>query len=251
MQFHLISLFPDIIHTLDYGVIGRALHNQNININTINPRGFTSDPHQTVDDRPYGGGPGMVMQYQPLVDAIQSAKQHNERSSKAPVIYLSPQGKPLTQTMVGTLSQHPELILLAGRYEGIDQRVIDHHVDQEISIGDYVLSGGELPAMVLIDAITRMLPGTLGDVQSNQQDSFQPFLDHDHYTRPPSIDGYDVPETLLSGNHAAIEQWRLRSVLRNTWQKRKDLLKRRILTSAEQDILRQVQDELDWPPVTE
>ena len=250
MQFHLISLFPDIIHTLDYGIIGRALHNQNISVNTINPRDFTADPHRTVDDRPYGGGPGMVMQYQPLVDAIQSAKQRTQGST-APVIYLSPQGKPLTQTMVGILSQHSELILLAGRYEGIDQRVIDHHIDQEISIGDYVLSGGELPAMVLIDAITRMLPGTLGDAQSNQQDSFQPFLDHDHYTRPPSIDGYDVPETLLTGNHAAIERWRQRSVLRNTWQKRKDLLKRRILTSAEQDILRQVQDELDSPPVTE
>ena len=250
MQFHLITLFPEIIRTLDYGVIGRALHNQNISVNTINPRDFTTDPHRTVDDRPYGGGPGMVMQYQPLVDAIQCAKQHT-LGSTAPVIYLSPQGKPLTQTMIGTLSQHSELILLAGRYEGIDQRVIDHHIDQEISIGDYVLSGGELPAMVLIDAITRMLPGTLGDAQSNQQDSFQPFLDHDHYTRPPSIDGYDVPETLLTGHHAAIEQWRLRSVLRNTWQKRKDLLKRRILTSAEQDILRQVQDELDSPPVTE
>ena len=250
MQFHLITLFPDIIRSLDYGIIGRALNKQQISINTINPRDFTSDAHRTVDDRPYGGGPGMVMQYQPLVSAIQFAKQQVE-TSKSPIIYLSPQGKPLTQQTINDLSQYPEIILLAGRYEGIDQRVIDHHVDQELSIGDYVLSGGELPAMVLIDGITRMLPGILGDDQSNQQDSFQPFLDHDHYTRPPTIDGYDVPKTLMTGNHAAISQWRLRSALRNTWQKRKDLLKRRILTSAEQDILRQVQDELDSPPVTE
>ena len=249
MKFSLITLFPDITEALQFGVIGRALEQQLIMLNTVNPRDFAAGPHHNVDDRPYGGGPGMVMLYQPLVDAIQYTKKSSTAQPK--VIYLSPQGQPLTQTKVNALSEQNELILLAGRYEGIDQRVIDQHVDEELSVGDYVVSGGELPAMLLIDAITRMIPGTLGDDSSNQQDSFQPFLDHDHYTRPPEIDGLEVPATLMSGDHGAIKQWRLHSALRNTWQKRKDLLKRRILSSAEQDIIRQVQEELNSPPVTD
>jgi tRNA (guanine37-N1)-methyltransferase len=244
MKFTLITLFPEMLQTLQYGVIGRAIDNNIISINAINPRKFTQDTHKTVDDRPYGGGPGMVMQYEPLVASIKAAKSHSHAT--CPVIYLSPQGKPLTQDHVNELAQLPEIILLAGRYEGIDQRVIDQHVDAELSVGDYVVSGGELPAMLLVDAVTRMLPNTLGDDQSNQQDSFiQPYFDHPHYTRPECIDGYRVPEVLLSGDHKAIANWRLKESLGKTWQKRKDLLKRRTLTRIEQDALQQAQQELE------
>lgn len=243
MQFSLITLLPEMTQALNSGVIGRAIDSGIITLNTINPRQFTKDLHQTVDDRPYGGGPGMVMQYAPMVAAIKAAAQYHPN---APVIYLSPQGQPLTQQRVNELAQQPALTLVAGRYEGLDQRIIDHHVDAEISVGDYVVSGGELPAMLLIDAITRQLPGTLGDARSPQQDSFiQPYFDHPHYTRPESIDGHTVPSVLLQGNHLAIAAWRLQQALRNTWQKRPDLLKRRTLTETEQTALEQAQKELD------
>lgn len=247
MHATIITLFPEIIQSLTYGVIGRAQTQQLLQLDTINPRDFTTDRHQTVDDKPYGGGPGMVMQYAPLVAAITTAKSRHEAST--PVIYLSPQGATLTQQTVNDLSQTTSLILLAGRYEGIDQRVIDHHIDQQISIGDYVLSGGEIPAIALLDAVTRMIPGVLGDEQSNQQDSFsQPYFDHPHYTRPECIDGHSVPKVLTSGNHAAIAQWRLTQALRNTWQTRRDLLKRRSLTQNEQDTLRQIKQTLETDP---
>lgn len=245
MNITLITLMPEMLSALNYGVIGKAIDDGIINITTINPRAFTQDVHHSVDDRPYGGGPGMVMSYPPLKKAILSARSNHP--SNTPVIYLSPQGKPLRQSQVTDLSAKKDLILLAGRYEGIDERIIEHHVDEEISIGDYIVSGGDLPAMVLIDAITRLLPGALGAEASHQQDSFSEtlLLDHPHYTRPESIDDYSVPSVLLSGNHEAIATWRQKHSLGNTWQKRPDLLKRRLLMKKEQELLDDFQKEIE------
>lgn len=224
LNIAVISLFADMFSALNHGVIGRALGQERLKLSHYNPRDFSTDPHQKVDDRPYGGGPGMVMTYQPSVDAIQAAKK---KLPNARVIHLSPQGKPLTHAKVQELTRHSELILLTSRYEGVDQRVIDHWVDEELSIGDFVVSGGELPAMLLIDAIGRCLPGVLGDAESAEQDSFvNGLLDHPHYTRPEVVDSYSVPPTLLSGNHAEIAKWRQAQAQEITWQKRPDLLKR-------------------------
>lgn len=182
------------------GVFGRAVKTGKVDVELFNPRDYTHDRHRTVDDRPYGGGPGMLMMVEPLVDAITAAKQAGGENSK--VIYLSPQGRPLDQAGVKQLASYERLILLCGRYEGVDERVIEHHVDEEWSIGDYVLSGGELPAMVLMDAVSRLLPGVLGHSDSATQDSFaEGLLDCPHYTRPEILDGVAVPEVLLSGNH--------------------------------------------------
>jgi tRNA (guanine37-N1)-methyltransferase len=220
----MISLMPDMFSALEHGVVGRALHEQRLALQHYNPRLYSTDPHQRVDDRPYGGGPGMVMSYQPLADAITAAKS---QLPKAPVIHLSPQGQPLTHAKVKQLADQPELILLASRYEGVDQRLIDSQVDEELSIGDFVVSGGELPAMLLIDAVSRCLPGVLGDAESAEQDSFvDGLLDHPHYTRPETVAGLSVPPVLLSGDHAAIERWRAEQQKKTTWQKRPDLLKR-------------------------
>lgn len=226
MHFDIITLFPETFNALKYGITGRALEQKIIEITCWNPRDFTQDIHKRVDDRPYGGGPGMVMQYQPLHDAITAAR--NASLEKTTVIYLSPQGKPLTQHSVKTLScTLKRFILIAGRYEGIDERVITKDVDAEYSIGDYVLSGGELPAMVLIDAITRLLPNALGDADSALQDSFENnLLDCPHYTRPEMIDDMRVPDVLLSGDHKAIAAWRKQQAIEKTWQKRPDLVKR-------------------------
>ena len=224
LSLAVISLFPDMFTALNYGVIGRAAQEERLKISHYNPREFSTDPHQRVDDRPYGGGPGMVMSYQPIADAIQAAKSEHPT---ARVIHLSPQGKPLTHAKVKELAELPDLILLASRYEGVDQRVIDTLVDEELSIGDFVVSGGELPAMMLIDAMGRCLPGVLGDAESAEQDSFvDNLLDHPHYTRPEVIAGLSVPQVLLSGNHAAISAWRLEQRKKSTWQRRPDLLKR-------------------------
>jgi tRNA (guanine37-N1)-methyltransferase len=247
MNVTLITLFPEIRSLLEYGVIGRALTRKILNLQTLNPREFTNNVHNTVDDKPYGGGPGMVMKYEPLRDAITTAKTTHTKGT--PVIYLSPQGTPLTQHLVNELSANDDLILLAGRYEGIDQRIIDNHVDMEVSIGDYVVSGGELPAIVLLDAVTRMIPGVLDGPLSNQQDSFsRPYFDHPHYTRPEKIDNYSVPPVLLSGNHQAINEWRLKQALTNTWQTRQDLLKRRTLTQSEQEMLDEIEQQLTSKP---
>lgn len=206
MNICVVSLFAEMFQAIThYGVTGRAVQQQAAHVSTVNPREFTQDIHRTVDDRPYGGGPGMLMKVQPLRDAIVAARK--KTSAQARVIYLSPQGAPLTQSKVLELAKQPELILLAGRYEGIDERVIEANVDEEISLGDYVLSGGELPAMVLMDAIIRVLPGVLGDAESFQQDSFMAgLLDYPHYTRPELIDGRQVPEVLMSGHHEKIER---------------------------------------------
>ena len=205
--FGVVSLFPDMFAPFtQQGVIGRAVKSGTLSVDTFNPRDFTHDRHRTVDDRPYGGGPGMLMMVKPLTDAIQAAKKVGGENSK--VIYLSPQGKPLDQAGAQRLANIDRTILICGRYEGIDERVIERHVDEEISIGDYVLSGGELPAMVLMDAVARLVPGVLGHKASAVEDSFTDgLLDCPHYTRPEILDGQKVPEVLLSGDHEKIRQW--------------------------------------------
>lgn len=237
MRFDVITLFPEMMQALAAGVIGRAKVQQLIQLHLWNPRDYTQDVHKTVDDRPYGGGPGMVMKIAPLDAAIRDARSAN---SSAKVIYLSPQGEPFTQKMAKNLSTSEGLILLCGRYEGIDERLLQKQVDQEISIGDYVLSGGELPAMVLIDTVSRLIPGVLGHADSAEQDSFvNGLLDCPHYTRPEVLDGEKVPEVLLSGNHAAIEKWRLQQALVRTRERRPDLFNNRKLTELEQNLLEQ------------
>jgi tRNA (guanine37-N1)-methyltransferase len=227
----------------EQGVIGRAVKSGMLQVECFNPRDYTFDKHRTVDDRPYGGGPGMLMMVQPLTDAIHAAKL--AAGEKHKVIYLSPQGKRLDQQGVKRLSQQESLILVAGRYEGIDQRVIDAEIDEEWSIGDYVLSGGELPAMVLMDAIARCVPGVLGHAQSAEQDSFsEGLLDCPHYTRPENLDGRLVPGVLLSGDHEKIRQWRLKQSLGSTWQRRPDLFNDLALTEEQQRLLKEFQQEL-------
>ncbi|MCK5647353.1 MAG: tRNA (guanosine(37)-N1)-methyltransferase TrmD [Gammaproteobacteria bacterium] len=243
-RIDVISLFPEMFAAIKSGITGRALEKGLMTLEITNPRDFTKDKHKTVDDRPYGGGPGMLMKVQPLKDAILSIKQQAAKTDnkKIKVVYLSPQGQPLTHNIVKELSENEQLILLAGRYEGIDERLIEHYVDYECSIGDYVLSGGELPAMVLIDSLIRLIPGALGHNESALNDSFYSgLLDHPHYTRPETlvIGGKDecVPEVLLSGNHKKIEQWRLKQSIGRTWQRRPDLLQNRQLSEQEQQLL--------------
>ena len=225
------------------GVIGRAVKSGKISVDTFNPRDFTHDRHRTVDDRPYGGGPGMLMMVKPLTDAIHAAKNIGGENSK--VIYLSPQGKPLDQAGVKRLASIERTILICGRYEGIDERVIESHVDEEVSIGDYVLSGGELPAMVLMDAVARLVPGVLGHKASAVEDSFTDgLLDCPHYTRPEVLEGQKVPEVLLSGDHEKIRQWRLMQSLGRTMQRRPDLLNHLALTEEQKRLLELFQAQL-------
>ncbi|MBF0218750.1 MAG: tRNA (guanosine(37)-N1)-methyltransferase TrmD [Gammaproteobacteria bacterium] len=230
MQFDLITLFPEMFDALvDCGITGRAYDRSLYRFATHNPRDFTADPHQTVDGRPYGGGPGMVMRAEPLRAAIAAARQNGRQQgvTQARVIYLSPQGATLTQTRVQSLAEAQQLILLCGRYEGIDERLLQLEVDEELSIGDYVLSGGELAAMVVMDAIIRLLPGALGDALSAAQDSFsEGLLDCPHYTRPEVYAGLAVPSELLSGHHGGIARWRQQQALLRTWQRRPDLLEK-------------------------
>ncbi|MDX1573557.1 MAG: tRNA (guanosine(37)-N1)-methyltransferase TrmD [Methylophaga sp.] len=237
MHLGVISLFPEMFKAVtDFGVTGRAVKNGRLQVTVWNPRDFTEDKHRTVDDRPYGGGPGMVMKVAPLLAAISDARTLFGEDSK--VIYLSPQGKPLTQVGLGELAQQKSLILLAGRYEGIDERLIKQQVDEEWSIGDYVLSGGELPAMVMIDGIARLLPGVLGDAESAEQDSFMDgLLDHPHYTRPEQLEGDTVPPVLLGGDHEAIRKWRLKQSLGRTWLRRPDLLTAKTLDKEQAALL--------------
>jgi tRNA (guanine37-N1)-methyltransferase len=232
IQFHLITLFPEMFEALNYGIVGRAQKSDILKLHFLNPRNYTQDKNGRVDDRPYGGGPGMVMKVQPLRDTILAAKNQSKKQTK--VIYLSPQGKLLNQKAIEKFSHEEELILLMGRYEGIDERVIENDIDEEWSIGDYVLSGGELAAMIMIDAITRLLPGALGDETSSLQESFsENLLDFPHYTRPEEIDHQKVPEVLLNGHHAEITRWRLQQSLGKTWGKRPDLLKDHSLNPEE------------------
>jgi len=242
--FGVVTLFPEMMQMFtQQGVTGRSVKNGKVQVECFNPRDFTHDKHRTVDDRPYGGGPGMLMMVQPLKDAILAAKQAAGEQTK--VIYLSPQGKKLDQAGVKQLSENDKLILVAGRYEGIDERVIQNQVDEEWSIGDYVLSGGELPAMILMDAIARLVPGVLGHEQSAQQDSFSDgLLDCPHYTRPENLDGKLVPKVLLSGDHDKIRQWRLQQSLGRTWQRRPELLNDLALTEEQQRLLAEYQQQV-------
>jgi len=244
MQIEVISLFPEMFAALtEYGITSRARQRGLYQLTLTNPRQYTQDVHHTVDDRPYGGGPGMVMLAEPLTAAIGDAKARLQAQGLSPrVIHLSPRGKPLTHEKVLQLKECQGLVLLASRYEGVDQRVLDTLVDEEVSIGDYVLSGGELPAMVLLDAIIRQLPGALGDADSAQEDSFvNGLLDYPHYTRPEEFAGLKVPEVLLSGHHEKIRQWRLQQSLLLTRAKRPDLLAERLLTKEEARLLKDSQ----------
>lgn len=238
MRFDVVTLFPEMLQAMiGDGVTGRAFDKGLAELVTWNPRDYTSDVHRTVDDRPYGGGPGMVMKVEPLQAAIEDAKQAAPGSK---VAYLSPQGKELNQSAVRKLAQRDGTILIAGRYEGIDERVIDRYVDEEWSIGDYVLSGGELPALVLMDAVLRLLPGVLGDADSAEQDSFsEGLLDCPHYTRPELFADMSVPKVLTGGNHESIRRWRLKQSLGRTWLRRPDLLEGRELTKEEQLLLKE------------
>ncbi len=219
----------------EYGVTGRAIQQELIEVHSYNPRDFARDKHRTVDDRPYGGGPGMLMKVQPLRDAISRAKQELGRPR---VIYLSPQGRHLDHTGVLELTGLASLVLVAGRYAGIDERLLQTDIDEEWSLGDFILSGGELAAMVFIDAIARQLPGVLGHKDSVTSDSFaNGLLEHPHYTRPQEIDGLVVPEVLASGNHSAIEHWRMQQQLSRTWQRRPDLLEYLSLTTKQKHVL--------------
>lgn len=240
MRFDVITLMPHMFGALTgEGVVGRAIERGLAELKLWNPRDYTTDVHRTVDDRPYGGGPGMVMKFEPLRQAIESAQAG---SPEARVIYLSPQGRRFDQHAARDLAQgHGPLILIAGRYEGIDERIIDRYVDEEWSIGDYVLSGGELAAMVVLDAVIRLLPGVLGDADSAEQDSFMDgLLDCPHYTRPDEIEGMTVPAVLQSGNHDAIRRWRLHQALLRTLSRRPDLLQGRQLTAEEEKFLAEI-----------
>ena len=244
MHFDVITLFPEMVTAASaYGVVGRAIERTVVSLSVWNPRDYTLDRHRTVDDRPYGGGPGMVMKYQPLHDAVNDAKQASAETGK--VVYLSPQGKPITQALLSDASKMTRIILVAGRYEGIDERFVELDCDDEWSIGDYVISGGELAALVVIDAVTRLLPGVLGDEDSAQQDSHSNgLLDCPHFTRPEQIEGYSVPEVLLGGNHAAIDRWRMKQALGRTWLRRPELLKKKNLSAEQEQLLKEFIVEL-------
>ncbi|MGC6359015.1 tRNA (guanosine(37)-N1)-methyltransferase TrmD [Bisgaard Taxon 45] len=243
MLVGIISLFPEMFKAItEFGVTGRAVKQDLLQVRCWNPRDFTHDKHKTVDDRPYGGGPGMLMMVQPLRDAILAAKA--EIGEEAKVIYLSPQGRKLDQAGVKALAQNQKLILLCGRYEGIDERLIETEVDEEWSVGDYVLTGGELPAMTLIDAVARFIPGVLGKQASAEEDSFADgLLDCPHYTRPENLDGLTVPPVLMSGNHEEIRKWRLKQSLARTWLRRPELLESLALTDEQRKLLTQIKAE--------
>jgi tRNA (guanine37-N1)-methyltransferase len=244
MRFDVLTLFPEMIqNAIRWGVTGKALENGSADLKLWNPRDFVEDRYRTVDDRPYGGGPGMVMKVEPLRDAIRAARADSDLPAET--IYLSPQGKLLKQKDVERLAASSRLIVVAGRYEGIDERLIETEVDAEWSIGDYVLSGGELAVLVLFDAIVRLLPGVLGDMESAVQDSHSTgLLDFPHYTRPVELCGRKVPEVLLSGNHGAIERWRLKQALGRTWLRRPDLLAVFPLERRHRELLVEFQTEL-------
>jgi tRNA (guanine37-N1)-methyltransferase len=245
MWLGVVTLFPEMFRAVtDFGVTGRAVKSGLLELQTWNPRDFTHDRHSTVDDRPYGGGPGMLMMVQPLRDAIHAAKAAAGDGAK--VIYLSPQGRKLDQRGVTELAKSHSLILVCGRYEGVDERIIQTEVDEEWSIGDYVLSGGELPAMTLIDSVARLVPGVLGKQASAEQDSFsEGLLDCPHYTRPEQLDGMDVPAVLLSGDHEKIRLWRLQQSIGRTFLRRPELFENLALTDEQTTLLAQFVNDTD------
>lgn len=239
MKFDILTLFPKMFSSpFQESILARAIDNRLIEIRTINIRDFAQDKHQVVDDTPYGGGQGMVMKVEPIARAIEQIKAEDPL---AWTIYLTPEGKPLNQERVKELSSRSHLILLCGRYEGVDERVRELFIDEEISIGDYVLTGGELAAMVLIDAVSRLLPGVLGSDRSAEDDSFyDDLLEYPQYTRPANFRGYEVPGILLSGNHQAISLWRRREALRRTYLRRPDLLRKASLSEEDKKILEEI-----------
>ncbi len=244
MWFGIIALFPEILASLNYGITGRALKKGLLTLTSWNPRDLTEDKHHTVDDKPYGGGPGMVMMAPPLAAAIQLARKAAPKRPR--VVYLSPQGRQFNQRTAEEFLKEEALILVAGRYEGIDERVLETEVDEEWSIGDYVLSGGELAAMVIIDAISRLIPGVVKEEASVTQDSLSSgLLKYPQYTRPEEYKNKKVPEVLLSGNHQAIEAWRLKQALGKTWLKRPDLLEKMKLNKNQQELLQEYLNEQD------
>ena len=246
-RFDVVTLFPPMLDAVaQQGITSRALEKELFTLQTWNPRDFTTDKHRTVDDRPYGGGPGMVMLAEPLEQVLKAAKaaQQADGIARPKVIYLSPQGRCLNHVLVMELATEPGLIFLAGRYEGVDERLLQREVDEELSIGDYVLSGGELAAMVVIDALVRQLPGALGDADSAVEDSFvNGLLDYPHYTRPEVYAGLPVPPVLLSGHHEEIRKWRLQQALARTWARRRELLEDRMLTKEEVLLLKAIKRE--------
>jgi len=244
MRLDVVTLFPDEFRQLvDLGVTGRAIREGKIQLHTWNPRDYTADRHRTVDDRPYGGGPGMVMMVEPLAKTLEAVAKDSSIAAK--VALMSPQGKTLDQAAVEALANRQRLILICGRYEGIDERLIDTLVDEEWSVGDYVLSGGELAAAVIVDAVSRLQADVLGDSRSAEQDSFSDgLLDYPHYTRPEDVAGDKVPKVLLSGDHAAIEKWRRKQALGRTWQRRPDLLEKTELSKQDQALLTDFINEL-------
>ena len=243
MLLQVVTIFPEMVTTIaEYGVVGRAVERELVSLNCQNPRDFTVDAHRTVDDRPYGGGPGMVLKYEPAAAAIAAAKE--TLPAGAPVVCLSPQGALFDQAAAQRIAGLPGIVLLAGRYEGIDERLIESHVDEELSLGDFVLSGGEIAAMAVIDAVVRLLPGVLGGEESASQDSFMHgLLDHPHYTRPEETDGRRVPEVLLSGDHARIAKWRYQQALGRTFQRRPDLVEKLDLNDEQQNLLDEYLEE--------
>jgi tRNA (guanine37-N1)-methyltransferase len=247
MRFDVVTIFPEMFEALTrHGITRRALEEGGFDLRAWNPRDFVGDPHRTVDDRPYGGGPGMVMIPGPLGECIDAAvaRQRAAGVERPQVVLLSPQGERLTDAVARRFALSPGLVLVAGRYEGVDERLIRRKVDREISIGDYVTSGGELPAMVLIDAIVRLLPGSLNDAASASQDSFsEGLLDWPHYTRPEEWQGERVPEVLLSGDHAAIARWRRKQALLRTWSRRRDLLEGSTLSRQDAQLLEEATRE--------
>ena len=244
MKLSVLTIFPELFDGFwDHGIIKRAVNSGKVVPSTLNIRDFAGGKHRVTDDRPYGGGPGMVMQVQPLRAAIRAARS---AGSAAAVIYLSPQGRRFDQQKALELAGLERLILVTGRYEGIDERIIEMEVDEELSIGDYVLSGGELPALVVLDAVTRLLPGALGDEDSAQNDSFMDvLLDYPHYTRPEAIDGLPVPKVLTGGNHAEIRRWRHKQALGRTWRRRPDLLEAMQLDEEQQTLLNEFMSEYE------
>lgn len=233
----IVTLFPEMFSALNLGITGRAIEKNLINLSYWNPRDFTHNRHKTVDDRPYGGGPGMLMAVSPLREAIQAAKKEGARIK---TIYVSPQGKPFTQAAAESFAQESKLLFVAGRYEGIDERLIELEIDEEWSLGDYVLSGGELAIMVMLDAIIRLLPGALGHEDSAKEDSFSTgLLDCPHYTRPEEVSGLKVPSVLLSGDHAAILEWRMQQCLGRTFLRRPDLINRLSLDKKQEKLLQE------------
>lgn len=237
MRIEVVTLFPEFVaEAVRVGVLGRAIERGQVSVTATSPREFATDPHRTVDDRPYGGGPGMVLKIEPTRTALRAARARLPEGSRT--IYMAADGARLTQAKARELAQLPGLLLLAGRYEGVDERLIELEIDECISIGDYVLSGGELPALVVIDTVVRLLPGVLGDAASAEQDSFsEGLLDWPHYTRPEVYEGRAIPEVLVSGNHAAIRRWRMKQALGRTWQRRPDLIEATQLTVEQRRLL--------------